>query len=210
ELIVAAGPGSVPHVLVFTDSDHDRAVSDNPILESFLAFDAGFGGGVYVAAGQIESMGSNGAEIIAGAGAGSTATVRIFSDKNNTGIVADDAVFEEFTAYGGGFAGGVRVAAGDTDNSGTFVEVITVSGPGSSHVQIFDDNNDPGVKVSDNPATDSFLAYPSGYSAGAFVAFGKFRAESYGYAGLPQSIPDNSSMTSSIFVPGTAGIIRDL
>jgi subtilisin-like proprotein convertase family protein len=210
ELIVGAGPGSVAQVIVYTDANHNRVVGDEPALESFLAYDASFSGGVYVAAGQVQNVGSNGAEIITGAGAGSSAHVRIFTDSNNNGLVSDNPLFEEFVAYGGGFAGGVRVAAGDTDNSGSLAEVVTASGPGSSHVQIFDDTFDKGSFLFDNAPTDLFLAYPAGYSAGAFVAFGKVRIETYAYAGFPQSIFDDATITSSLVVPAGAGRIIDV
>jgi subtilisin-like proprotein convertase family protein len=51
---------------------------------------------------------------------------------------------------------------------------------------------------------------PSSVTAGAFVAFGKVRTGSYGYAGFPQSIPDQGTLTSKIVVPKNAGVLRDL
>src|SRR5205085_2629228 len=159
--------------VVYTDSNANRMVSDQPALETFLAYDASFTGGVYVAAGTIENAGSGGAEIITGPGAGGGPHVKIFTDTNNNGQVSDNALFDQFFAYGM-FSGGVRVAAGDTDNSGFFSEVITGAGPtGGPLIKIYDDNGDAGSLISDNPLGDQFFAYPGAYSAGVFVAFGK-------------------------------------
>ncbi|HKB04845.1 MAG TPA: proprotein convertase P-domain-containing protein [Gemmataceae bacterium] len=207
ELIVASGPGGPPMVKVYTDSDADRAVSDQAVLEQFLAYAASYRGGVFVATGEIQSVGSGGAEIITGPGSGSP-LVKIFSDLNNNGTVSDSPPPESFLAYPATMTGGVRVAAGDSDDSGTFVEVITGGGAGSGgKVTIRDDTNDPGILLSDNPAADSFQAFASG---GSFVAFGKYRTATYASTGMPQSIPDQSTITSSIFVPAGGGIIRDL
>jgi subtilisin-like proprotein convertase family protein len=207
ELVVASGPGGPPTVKVYTDSDADRAVSDHAVVEQFLAYAASYRGGVFVAAGQIENVGGNGAEIITGPGSGSP-LVKIFSDTNNNGTVSDSPPPESFLAYPTTMIGGVRVAAGDTDDSGTFVEVVTGGGAGSGgKVTIRDDTGDAGTLLSDNPATDAFSAFASG---GSFVAFGKFRAATYSYAGQAQTIPDQGTLTSKIFVPAGGGIVRDL
>src|SRR5262249_27799890 len=58
ELIVAAGPGGGPHVIVYTDINANLAVSDSPIVEQFLAYAPSFAGGVYLAAGVIQSAGN--------------------------------------------------------------------------------------------------------------------------------------------------------
>ena len=104
-MICAPGPGGGPNVVVFTDSDGDRAVSDNPVVESFFAYAPNFTGGVYVASGPIQGAGGVGAELITGPGAGGGPHVRVFTDSNATGKVADNAEFESFFAYGG-FTGG--------------------------------------------------------------------------------------------------------
>ena len=54
------------------------------------------------------------------------------------------------------------------------------------------------------------MPMPSSVTAGAFVAFGKIRTGSYGYTGFPQSIPDQGTLESKIYVPKNAGITRDL
>jgi subtilisin-like proprotein convertase family protein len=208
ELIVGRGPGGATTVRVYTDADADRAVSDDAALESFAPFGPAYTGGAFVASGAMENVGSGGAEVIVGRGSGAS-VVRIFTDTNANGTVGDEAVFEAFAAHPGS-SGGVRVAAGDTDNSGSFVEVITASGPGGGRVTVRDDTADASALVSDNAADDDFAAFAGSYTRGLFAAFGKVREVTYAYDGLPQSIPEDNTMTSSIFVPTGAGKIADV
>src|SRR5262249_38243920 len=119
-------------------------------------------------------------------------------------------LFDSYYAYAPGFTGGVRVAAGDADATGFFTEVLTGPGaPGGSHVVVFGDDSDAGAQLGDNPPVDQFVAYPPGYSAGVFVAFGKLRTASYAAA---ESTPlvDEAIAFSFITVPAGAGLIRDL
>ena len=208
ELIVAAGPGGGPHVRVFTDSDNDRAVSDHAEVESFFAYGQ-FSGGVYVAAGAMENAGGGGAEIITGSGAGGIGTVNIYTDTNANGQVSDNATFEQFFPYSS-FTGGVRVAAGDSDNSGAFVEVLTGAGPGGGpHVKIYDDNADAGSFISDNALDHDFFAFAGSYTGGVFMAFGKVLTGA-AVSTNATFLPDSTTTISSIFVPAGFGIIRDL
>src|SRR5438132_1534967 len=59
DIVVGAGPGGSPQVIVFDGMNLST-------IHSFLAYAAGFTGGVYVAAGDIDSDGR--ADIITGAG----------------------------------------------------------------------------------------------------------------------------------------------
>jgi hypothetical protein len=129
ELITAPASGK-GKVKVYHDADADSAVSDDPLKESFFAYGPSFAGGVTVAAGSIQSVGNGGAELTI-APAGGTGKVRILTDTNSSGTVSDEAEFESFFPYGAGFAGGVRVAMGDTDGSGFFVEVLTEPATGA-------------------------------------------------------------------------------
>lgn len=97
DIITGAGGGaSGPHVKVFDGKSGD-------VLRSFLAFDAGFTGGVSVAAADVDGDGK--ADIITGAGEGDAGGhVKVFSGGNGAEI-------RSFTAYDAGFTGGVSVAA---------------------------------------------------------------------------------------------------
>jgi cyclophilin family peptidyl-prolyl cis-trans isomerase len=144
EIITGAGPGGGPNVKVF------RA-SDNALLNSFMAYDTGFRGGVNVAAADLEGTGK--ADIVTGPGSGGGPNVRIFRG-------ADGTLLNSFMAYNIGFMGGVNVAAGQGSAG---AELVTGAGPGGGpHVQVFD-----GVGAA---LTNSFMAYAPTFHNGVDVA----------------------------------------
>ncbi|MHB8524432.1 MAG: beta strand repeat-containing protein, partial [Limisphaerales bacterium] len=148
DIIVGAGPGDRPTVSVY-----DGATGNQ--LTTFLAFDAGFRGGVYVAAGDVNGDGK--ADIIVGAGAGGGPAVTVYSG-------ADYSVLSQFFAFDPQFTGGVRVAAGDVDGDGK-ADIIVGAGPGAGpHVKVF--------KGTDLALLDSFFAFSPAFSGGVFVAAG--------------------------------------
>jgi hypothetical protein len=73
EIIAAAGPGGLPQVRVF-----DAATSQPRRIHEFVAYDRAFRGGVYVAAGQIDSR-TRTPEIVTGAGEGGAPLVKVWS-----------------------------------------------------------------------------------------------------------------------------------
>jgi hypothetical protein len=142
EIVTGAGPGGGPHVRTFRE--------DGTPLGSFFAYDAGFHGGVYVAAGNVDGI--PGDEIITGAGAGGGPHVRVF---NSFGTPIGG-----FFAYSAGFTGGVRVATADVDGDGVD-EIITGAGPGGGpHVRAF--------KL-DGTVVANFFAYDANFSRGVYV-----------------------------------------
>ena len=212
EVITGPGPGptGVP-IKIFDDTDHDGAVSDNPIDDSFLPYDAGFGGGTFVAAGLIEAAGGVGDEVVISPASGANRNVVIRTDTDADGKVSDQPAFDELAPpYGAAFTGGVRVAVGDTDHSGAFVEVVTAPGSdaGNKPVKIYDDNADPGVLISDNALDDEFTGFPG--TAGVYVAVARTTVRAYSDADTPILLSDLSTTTATIQVPRSAGIIRDL
>ena len=111
EVVVAAGAGGGPHVKAFTVASGVPAVT-----QSYFAFDAGFTGGVSVAAGTFG--------VAAAQGVGGTGEVRLL----NGGT---------FPAYAAGFTGGVRLGAIDLGGDGVD-EILTAAGPGGGpHVRAF-------------------------------------------------------------------------
>src|SRR5207245_2353395 len=115
-------------------------------LRSFLAF-PGFGGGVTVAAGDVD--GDSTADILVGAGPGAGPHVKVFSGRTGAEI-------RSFYAYAAGFAGGVSVAAGDVNADGQ-VDIITGAGPGAGpHVRVFSGNT--------LAVLQSFYAYDAGFA----------------------------------------------
>src|SRR5262249_17446018 len=113
DIITAAGTTGGPEVKVF-DGVTGKKIQD------FMAYNSRFTGGVFVAAGDINSDGF--ADIITGADAGGGPEVRVFSGLTH-------AVLRDFYAYSPYFNGGVRVAAGDVNHDGV-IDIITGAGPG--------------------------------------------------------------------------------
>lgn len=102
-IITGAGPGGGPHVREF-------GVNASPVAgqagSGWYAYDSSFGGGVFVAVGDVDA--DEPAEIITGAGAGGGPHVRVFKA---SGAPAPGQLGNGFMAYGS-FSGGVTVAAG--------------------------------------------------------------------------------------------------
>ena len=148
EIITGAGPGGGPHVKVFNPVNWS-------LMNSFLAYDLNFTGGVFVAAGDVNGDGF--AEVVTGPGAGGGPHVKVFDAHNNLMLL------HSFFAFPSSFAGGVRVGYFDFNRDGD-VGIIAGTGPGVS----------PQVKVFD-PSTESvigsFLPYPN-FQGGVFVAGG--------------------------------------
>jgi hypothetical protein len=146
DIIVGAGAGGGPHVRVFDGA------SGAP-LHAFLAYDAGFMGGVRVAAGDWNGDGLD--DIITGAGAGGGPHVKVFSG-------ADAQPLANFFAFTPGFTGGVRVAAGDVSGDG-LADLIVATGSGvSGEVAHF---IAPGTTT-----TGGFFPFGTGFTGGVFVA----------------------------------------
>ena len=70
EIVTGAGPGGGPHVRGFSLSGGVMEIA------SFMAYDPDFGGGVFVASGDVNGDGLS--EIITGPGAGGGGHVRVF------------------------------------------------------------------------------------------------------------------------------------
>jgi chitodextrinase len=148
DIVTGPGSGMGPLVRVFSGANGGE-------LRSFLSFDSGFTGGVYVASGDVN--GDTKADVIVGAGAGGSPYVSIY----------DGASFKplrSFLAYSGALTGGVNVAAGDFNDDGK-AEIVTGSGPGGApYVNVYDGSSGSEVR--------SFLAFGSSFTGGVYVASG--------------------------------------
>jgi hypothetical protein len=143
--LVVVPPGGGPHVRVFDANGNGGS--------GFFAYDAGFGGGVNVAVGDVDGDGRG--DIVTGAGPGGGPNVRVLDGSGN--------VKSSFFAYAPTFAGGVHVATGDVDGDKR-AEIITGAGPGGGpHVRILDaSGNDRG----------DFMAFDPRFVGGVHVASG--------------------------------------
>jgi hypothetical protein len=140
DVIAGAGPGGPPLVRAFGGAGFAP-------LASLTAFDAGYTGGVYVAAGDLSGLGV--ADVIVGQGTGGS-DVRWFDAAGNQR--------GQLAAFPG-FAGGARVA---TVNSAGRTAIVAAAGPGGSpRVATFTPDPVAGI--------DSFFAYAESFTGGVFV-----------------------------------------
>ncbi|HVT78620.1 MAG TPA: Calx-beta domain-containing protein [Acidimicrobiales bacterium] len=163
---IITGPGKFPSGSNLRSVPLVRIFSiDGRFLASFDAYDPGFGGGSYVAAGNLDGDTSNGDELITGAGPGGGPHVRIWRVRaqGDTNAVVP---LGGFFAYDPAFGGGARVAAGNVAGDGRD-EIVTAPGPGGGpHVRVWSFN------ASDGSVTPGagFMAYDPGFTGGVFVA----------------------------------------
>ncbi len=131
DIIVAAGPGGGPHVRIFNGQSGDQITGP---LGSFYAFeDSSFGGGLFIAAGDVNGDGR--IDVITSAGSGGGPRIRIFDSMTGDQLAGPVG---SFFAYAPGYTGGVRVAASDITGDGR-ADIITTPGPtGGPHLRAFD------------------------------------------------------------------------
>ncbi len=165
---VVLGPGAFPAGSKFRSLPIVKIYSTSGTeIASFLAYDSGFPGGVYVAAGNLDGDASNGDELVVGAGGGGGPHVKVLRVKGPGDNVAQLA---GFFAYDAGFNGGVRVAVGDLGGDAKD-EIVTAPGPGGGpHVRVFLLNAD----ASTTPIA-GFMAYDPAFAGGVFVDAAKGR-----------------------------------
>jgi hypothetical protein len=119
DILVGADAGGGPHLRIFSGKDLD-------LLANFFAFDAGFRGGVRVAAGDLNGDGRP--DIVVGAGTGGGPHVRIF-EMGQGGVSQLDHALANFFAYNSEFRGGVFLAVGDLNGDGRD-DLVTTPGSG--------------------------------------------------------------------------------
>jgi hypothetical protein len=159
DVITGAGSGGGPHVMVFDGAKLLMGIAQ-PIpgqIGNFFAYDAGFHGGVFVAAGDVDGDGRM--DVVCGAGAGGGPHVVVYS-----GLVGSR--IRSFYAYDPRFTGGVTVAAGDVNGDGR-ADIVTGAGAGGGpHVEVFDGRT--------FALTRSLYAFDAGFAGGVRVAVGDF------------------------------------
>ena len=156
EIITGAGAGGGPHVKAFSRASDGTLTT----VSSFFAYDPNFRGGVSVASGNINSIGSD--EIITGAGAGGGPHVKAFSQASDGTLTT----LSSFFAYDPNFRGGVDVGVMGATSTSEFSAVLTGAGSGGGpHVRSWD------LTTPDLPQEQlSFFAYDASFQGGVAVS----------------------------------------
>ncbi|MFA6524883.1 MAG: FG-GAP-like repeat-containing protein [Patescibacteria group bacterium] len=149
EVVVGPQDGRKPEVRLFN--------IEGIQINSFMAYDENFGGGVNVAIGDVNGNGTK--EIITGAGVGGH-LVRVFEYRDGKYYL-----LKEFSAYNYNYLLGVKVAAGDLDGDGKSEIITGTESGGGPHVRVF--GGDGNLKFS-----PGFFAYREDLRHGIKVAAG--------------------------------------
>ena len=124
DLIVGAGPGAGPAVAAFDGKSLVNGLARR-LFPDFYAYDAGFRGGVFVAAGDVNRDGF--ADIVTGAGLGAP-HVTVVSGQSL--ISGGQQTLASFYAADRNNQGGIRVAAEQLDTDG-YCDIIAGAGVGN-------------------------------------------------------------------------------
>jgi hypothetical protein len=156
-LVTAADAGGAPQVIVRADTNGDG--TPDGVIESFMAYDPAFRGGVRVAMGDFDGDGFD--ELVTAAGPGGGPHIKIWS---RSGLL------DSFMAFDPAFRGGCWVATGDFNHDGKDELVVAADAGGGPHVKIYSDTNGD-HRLSDN-LVDSFFAFDPGFTGGVRIAAG--------------------------------------
>ena len=161
DVVCGAGPGALPHVVAFSGAN-------GRMLRSFLAYDAAFRGGVYVACASFTGLTIDPCgptlgrfDILTGSGIGNH--VKVFEGRTS-------ALLKSFFS-GAGF---LFLPDGNVNRSGIRVGALDRNGDGLPEiVTSMAGNLDPIIRAY-NPITlaqgDSFFAYDRAFQSGVFIS----------------------------------------
>ena len=142
----------------------------NGTYVSFFAYAPAFTGGVRVALGDVNGDGST--DVITGAGSNGGPQVNVFNVDNTTGAVSLQTSFFAFDEPF--FAGGVYVAAGDTNADGFDDVVVGAGAGGGPRVQVYA-GSATGLVTSST--LNDFFAYSLDFTGGVVVSAGDRNAD---------------------------------
>ena len=155
DVVVAAGPGGGPRVVVLNGSDGSE-------LFSFYAFSPLFAGGVNVATGDVNGDGF--VDIIAGADAGGNSHVKVFNGRNVQEL-------RSFYGFSPTYEFGVRVAGGDVNGDGFSEVLVGASFGGRPEYRTYDGAS--------NKLLQSSLAFAAEFTGGIFISAGDVNGDGF-------------------------------
>jgi hypothetical protein len=156
DVITGPGPGRPADLRIFDGTGRERA--------NYRVYDAGFRGGIRVAACDFDGDGRADPVTVAGPGGGPHVRILRFApDGTFLGDLAN------FLAYDPGFVGGLFAACGDLDGDGIPELVLGVDAGGGPHVRTF--KYTPGTFGNVTAFVD-FFAYDPAFRGGIRVAAG--------------------------------------
>ncbi len=171
DTITGVGPGGGSRVSIALGNDPSIApVGLIPAPTEFDAFEAGFVGGVFLAAGDIDGDGRD--EIAVSPDVGGGGRVQIYSFATNAVVRTDNFFGIDDPA----FRGGARVAMGDVNGDGRSDLVVGAGFLGGPRVAVFDGTNLGAGQGSPGRIVGDFFAFPGSDAAnlrnGVFVTVG--------------------------------------
>jgi FtsP/CotA-like multicopper oxidase with cupredoxin domain len=181
DLVAGKGPGGSPDVVALSGAGTQPFTRE---LLRFLAFDAGFGGGVTVAAAGIDGneLMDN---VVVGSGSGIESTVKVYSSVRPASLGTAPEPFASFSPYPGS-SSGVVVATGMVDAMSGRQSIVTAPGAGGpSQIKTFrfdlyrPNSGASGWCAPANPLppgvpllTSEFVAFDGAYTGGVSLATG--------------------------------------
>lgn len=189
------GDDGKSEIIVGAGEDHDPTVSvfrqDGSLIGTFAAYEAGYRGGVNVAACDLDDDGVN--EIITGAAWNGGPHIRVFDNMGNL-------KFGGFFAFDQTFRGGVNVACGDITGDGVGDIVVGAGLGGGPVVKIFSMTGDLLVEKFVDDATKNtgvFVAVDNGNIVTTTMGYGTPTITTWTYDELTSLLEATVSITSS-------------
>jgi hypothetical protein len=145
DLAVAPQQGHTPLVELFDGSPDASGNYPHKLMNSFMAFNRNFLGGLSLGIGDVNYDGDN--DLVVGSGPGAPPTIKVFNGETilnptpsliGRPFYAFNSTFHE--AIDQNFLGGVNVAVGDLNNDGHADIVATVASSGPPVANVFNGN----------------------------------------------------------------------
>ncbi len=165
DIVLGTGPGGGSRVRILDG----KTYSD--VVPQFSAFESGFSGGVYLAAGDFNGDGR--AEVLITPDQGGGPRVRVLSVAN--GQVATAADF--FGMDDPAFRGGARVAVGDVNGDGTPDLVVAAGAGGGPRISILDGKSV--ISGSPRHLTGDFFAFEPELRNGVYLSAGDLNGDGF-------------------------------